>query len=110
MERFAGTLPTSLPSTTPSSTSPLLRRLLGAALRAARFRQHRSLRDVSARAGVSLGYLSEIERGRKEPSSELLAAVCAALDISLGELLADVCRTLRTAEPESVDSPTCSAA
>lgn len=105
MERFAGTLPT-----TQSSTAPLLRRLLGAALRSARFRQHRSLRDVSARAGVSLGYLSEIERGRKEPSSELLAAVCAALDISLAELLADVCRSLCATEPEAVDPATCSAA
>jgi DNA-binding Xre family transcriptional regulator len=49
--------------------------------------QSRTLRDVSAAAGVSLGYLSEIERGRKEASSELLAAICTALDVPLSEVL-----------------------
>jgi transcriptional regulator with XRE-family HTH domain len=65
----------------------LLRRLLGDVLRRHRVLQSRTLRDVSAAAGVSLGYLSEIERGRKEASSELLAAICAALDVSLSEVL-----------------------
>jgi transcriptional regulator with XRE-family HTH domain len=65
----------------------LLRRLLGDVLRRHRVRQSRTLRDVSASAGVSLGYLSEVERGRKEASSELLAAICSALDISLSEVL-----------------------
>jgi transcriptional regulator with XRE-family HTH domain len=65
----------------------LLRRLLGDVLRRHRIRQSRTLRDVSAAAGVSLGYLSEVERGRKEASSELLAAICTALDISLSEVL-----------------------
>jgi transcriptional regulator with XRE-family HTH domain len=65
----------------------LLRRLLGDVLRRHRVRQSRTLRDVSAAAGVSLGYLSEVERGRKEASSELLAAICAALDVSLSEVL-----------------------
>jgi transcriptional regulator with XRE-family HTH domain len=65
----------------------LLRRLLGDVLRRHRVLQSRTLRDVSAAAGVSLGYLSEIERGRKEASSELLAAICTALDVSLSEVL-----------------------
>lgn len=65
----------------------LLRRLLGDVLRRHRVRQSRTLRDVSAAAGVSLGYLSEVERGRKEASSELLASICTALDISLSEVL-----------------------
>jgi transcriptional regulator with XRE-family HTH domain len=65
----------------------LLRRLLGDVLRRHRVRQSRTLRDVSASAGVSLGYLSEVERGRKEASSELLAAICTALDVSLSEVL-----------------------
>jgi len=68
----------------------LLRRLIGDVLRRHRTRQGRTLRDVSAAAGVSLGYLSEVERGRKEASSELLAAICAALDIALSELLREV--------------------
>jgi transcriptional regulator with XRE-family HTH domain len=65
----------------------LLRRLLGDVLRRHRVLQTRTLRDVSAAAGVSLGYLSEIERGRKEASSELLAAICTALEVPLSEIL-----------------------
>jgi DNA-binding Xre family transcriptional regulator len=65
----------------------LLRRLLGDVLRRHRVLQSRTLRDVSAAAGVSLGYLSEIERGRKEASSELLAAICTALDVPLSDVL-----------------------
>jgi transcriptional regulator with XRE-family HTH domain len=68
----------------------LLRRMLGDVLRRHRLRQSRTLRDVSAVAGVSLGYLSEVERGRKEASSELLAAICGALDVSLSEVLREV--------------------
>jgi transcriptional regulator with XRE-family HTH domain len=77
----------------------LLRRLLGDALRRARMQQHRTLRDVSASARVSLGYLSEVERGQKEASSELLAAICAALGIRLADLLRDVSDELTRAEP-----------
>lgn len=66
---------------------PLLRDLVGAALRRARLRQGRTLRDVADRAQVSLPYLSEIERGRKEPSSEVLAAVCRALGLQLVDLV-----------------------
>jgi transcriptional regulator with XRE-family HTH domain len=68
----------------------LLRRMLGEVLRRHRTRQSRTLRDVSVAAGVSLGYLSEVERGRKEASSELLAAICRALDVSLAEVLHEV--------------------
>jgi hypothetical protein len=80
----------------------LLRRLVGAVLRRHRLRQERTLRDVSAAAQVSLGYLSEVERGRKEPSSELLAAICAALDVSLAEVLREVSDELSAIERRTV--------
>ena len=65
----------------------ILRRVIGEELRRRRQDQGRTLRDVSAAARVSLGYLSEIERGQKEASSELLAAICTALDVPLSLLL-----------------------
>jgi transcriptional regulator with XRE-family HTH domain len=76
----------------------LLRRVIGDALRARRQGQHRTLREVSTAANVSLGYLSEIERGQKEASSELLAAICEALGAQLSELLREVSDTLALAE------------
>ncbi|GAA4948427.1 helix-turn-helix domain-containing protein [Actinoplanes utahensis] len=76
----------------------LLRRVIGDALRARRQGQHRTLREVSTAANVSLGYLSEIERGQKEASSELLAAICDALGARLSELLSEVSNTLSLAE------------
>ncbi|MDY7086535.1 MAG: helix-turn-helix transcriptional regulator [Actinomycetota bacterium] len=76
----------------------LLRRVIGDALRARRQGQHRTLREVSTAANVSLGYLSEIERGQKEASSELLAAICDALGARLSELLREVSDTLSLAE------------
>ncbi|MFC6017294.1 helix-turn-helix domain-containing protein [Plantactinospora solaniradicis] len=76
----------------------LLRRVIGDALRARRQGQHRTLREVSSAANVSLGYLSEIERGQKEASSELLAAICDALGARLSELLRDVSDTVEVAE------------
>ncbi|GAB1693853.1 helix-turn-helix domain-containing protein [Krasilnikovia sp. M28-CT-15] len=76
----------------------LLRRVIGDALRARRQGQHRTLREVSTAANVSLGYLSEIERGQKEASSELLAAICDALGARLSELLREVSSTLELAE------------
>ncbi|WP_431942054.1 helix-turn-helix domain-containing protein [Micromonospora marina] len=76
----------------------LLRRVIGDALRARRQGQHRTLREVSSAANVSLGYLSEIERGQKEPSSELLAAICDALGARLSELLREVSDTVALAE------------
>ena len=77
----------------------LLRRMLGDALRQHRLRQHRTLREVSGQARVSLGYLSEVERGQKEASSELLAAICAALDLRLADLLREVSDGLALVEP-----------
>jgi transcriptional regulator with XRE-family HTH domain len=68
----------------------LLRRLIGDVLRRHRQRQGRTLREVSAAAQVSLGYLSEVERGVKEASSELLASICSALGVSLSEVLREV--------------------
>jgi transcriptional regulator with XRE-family HTH domain len=64
----------------------LLRTQLGNTLRGHRLRQRRTLRDVSGAARVSLGYLSEVERGQKEASSELLASICDALDVELADL------------------------
>ncbi|KQY44463.1 helix-turn-helix domain-containing protein [Cellulomonas sp. Root137] len=66
---------------------PLLRRLVGAILREERERQRRTLRDVAEDARVSVAYLSEVERGRKEASSEVLAAVCRALGLRLVDLV-----------------------
>jgi len=93
----------------------LLRRVIGDALRARRQGQHRTLREVSTAANVSLGYLSEIERGQKEASSELLAAICEALGARLSEVLGEVSDTLALAEgmesvltpvsPEQVEAP-----
>jgi transcriptional regulator with XRE-family HTH domain len=81
----------------------LLRDALGETLRGARTQQNRTLRDVSTAANVSLGYLSEVERGRKEASSELLASICDALDLELSDLLDSVSRTMRTDAPADMD-------
>lgn len=76
----------------------LFRRLLGDVLRRHRQAQGRTLRDVASAARISLGYLSEVERGQKEASSELLASLCAALDISLADVLREVGDELARAE------------
>ena len=76
----------------------LLRRVIGDTLRARRQAQHRTLREVSTAANVSLGYLSEIERGQKEASSELLAAVCDALGADLSDVLREVTHTVAAEE------------
>lgn len=76
----------------------LLRRVIGDALRARRQAQQRTLREVSTAANVSLGYLSEIERGQKEASSELLSAVCDALGTPLSEVLHEVSHSVATQE------------
>jgi len=65
----------------------LMRELLGESLRELRNADQRTLREVSSSARVSLGYLSEIERGQKEPSSELLNAICGALGVPLSLVL-----------------------
>ena len=88
----------------------LLREVLGDVLRQARITQGRTLRQVSDTARVSLGYLSEVERGRKEASSELLSAICDALDVPLSQLLTDASEQLTVREstqaPTAADSPT----
>jgi transcriptional regulator with XRE-family HTH domain len=76
----------------------LVRHLLGGVLRRQRMRQGRTLRQVSADARVSLGYISEVERGQKEASSELLAAICAALDVPLSTVLQEVSEELAQVE------------
>ena len=76
----------------------ILRQALGAVLRRRRVAQGRTLRDVAAAARVSLGYLSEVERGQKEASSELLAAICAALDVPLSVVLRELSDELAVLE------------
>jgi transcriptional regulator with XRE-family HTH domain len=83
----------------------LLRRLLGLVLRRIRLRQGRTLREVAEAAGVSVPYLSEIERGLKEASSEILAAVCRALRLRLSDLLEEVRLELLRLEPAVPGSP-----
>ncbi|MFT3871502.1 MAG: helix-turn-helix transcriptional regulator [Nocardioides sp.] len=68
----------------------LFRRLLGDVLRGRRMQRGLTLREVSAEARVSLGYISEIERGQKEASSELLASLCGALEVPLSDVLREV--------------------
>ncbi len=80
----------------------LLRRVIGGVLRRVRLRQGRTLREVAQAAGVSLPYLSEVERGRKEASSEVLAAICRALGIHLADLLEEARDELRRERPTPV--------
>ncbi|MBC7277444.1 helix-turn-helix transcriptional regulator [Nocardioides sp.] len=75
--------------------APLWREAAGQVIREERSRQERTLADVAGDAGVSTQYLSEIERGRKEPSSEMLEAVGGALGLGLVDLTERVTRTLR---------------
>jgi len=89
----------------------LLREVIGDELRRARTSQGRTLREVSDSARVSLGYLSEVERGRKEASSELLSAICTALDVPLSRVLCDAgtelaCREARQGLGRRADAPT----
>ncbi|MUH46481.1 MAG: helix-turn-helix domain-containing protein [Actinobacteria bacterium] len=79
----------------------VLRHVIGDELRRRRQDQGRTLRDVSAAAAVSLGYLSEVERGQKEASSELLAAICGALDVPLSDVMHSVSNYLVQAEAPS---------
>jgi transcriptional regulator with XRE-family HTH domain len=81
---------------------PLLRTIVGDVLRRLRLEQGRTLADVAGEARVSMPYLSELERGRKEASSEILAAICAALDIDLSDLLAEARRDLVQGPPAPV--------
>ena len=76
---------------------PLWREVLGRRLRVLRQEQQETLSETATRAGISPQYLSEIERGLKEPSSEMIAAVAGALEVTLVELTAAVVADLRTA-------------
>lgn len=86
----------------------LLRTAIGTVLRRIRQAQGRTLQDVADAAGVSMPYLSEIERGRKEASSEILAGICRALGLGLPELLDEVRLELLRSNP-AVVPPRCSA-
>jgi len=83
----------------------LFRRSLGDVLRGLRMEQGLTLRDLSAAARVSLGYISEIERGQKEASSELLASLCGALDVPLSDVLRDVSDRVAAEESTLVSEP-----
>jgi transcriptional regulator with XRE-family HTH domain len=86
-------------------TVVVLRSLLGEALRETRLRQERTLKEVSQAARVSLGYLSEVERGQKEASSELLASICQALGVRLSDVLRRVSDDLAALEPHPLPVP-----
>ena len=77
----------------------LLRQVIGRVLRRLRQDQGRTLQDVARAAGLSTAYLSELERGRKEPSSEMLASICRALGVALEELLAQAMQELTRSRP-----------
>ncbi|MCA1981997.1 helix-turn-helix domain-containing protein [Nocardioides nematodiphilus] len=83
----------------------LFRRVLGEVLRAQRVDRGMTLREVSAGARVSLGYISEIERGQKEASSELLASLCSALDVSLATVLREVSDAVAVEEAALLPTP-----
>ena len=76
----------------------LFRSLLGDVLRGARMQRGMTLRELSAEARVSLGYISEIERGQKEASSELLSSLCQAMDLPLSDVLRDVAAAVAVEE------------
>ena len=78
----------------PRQPEPPLREAIGQALRGVRTEQGRTLKEVAEVAGVSMQYLSEVERGRKEASSEILEAVCVSLRIRLADLVAQTHQVL----------------
>ncbi|MEV3973160.1 helix-turn-helix transcriptional regulator [Streptomyces sp. NPDC050698] len=84
--RPAGAPPRQTPRS-PAAKEPLWRDLVGDVLRRERLAQERTLKDVADQARISMPYLSEVERGRKEASSEVLAAAAHALGLNLGDLL-----------------------
>lgn len=90
-----------LPTAAPAR-EPLLREALGEALRDIRTRNGMTLRELSDLAAISPGYLSELERGRKEVSSELLASVCHGLSVSVSDVIIDAAgaMALHAAQPE----------
>lgn len=108
------TTPMTAPVTTPMATpvspapkEPLLRDLVGDVLRRERLAQERTLKEVAEEARISMPYLSEVERGRKEASSEVLAAGARALGLSLADLLSlahtELTRHAQSARPRQGD-------
>ncbi len=93
------------PLTPLTRPTPLLRDVFGALLRRRRQRQGRTLAEVAAAAGISVAYLSELERGLKEPSSEMIEAVCVALGSSVVDLLGSAHHELRELADTSVPGP-----
>jgi transcriptional regulator with XRE-family HTH domain len=85
------------PSRRHEATESLWREVLGRRLRALRLERGEKLTDTASRAGVSPQYLSEVERGRKDPSSEMIAAMAGALDLTLIDLTEQVASDLRLA-------------
>ncbi len=83
----------------PKQREPLWRDVLGDRLRTLRHDRGETLGDIAGRAGVSPQYLSEMERGLKEPSSEMIAAVAGALDITLGDLTLEIAESLTAVQP-----------
>ena len=106
--------PTAVPMSRLSVAAPaepiVMRRVIGLRLRSLRQGQGRTLREVSGEARVSLGYLSEVERGQKEASSELLAAICGALEVPLSSLLRQVSDEIALAEGAAAPEPVVAAA
>jgi DNA-binding XRE family transcriptional regulator len=89
----------------PHRREPLWREVLGHRLRTLRREQGETLMETAARAGISPQYLSEIERGRKEPSSEMIAALAGALDLTLIDLTEQVTEDLRRQSASTVAAP-----
>jgi transcriptional regulator with XRE-family HTH domain len=79
----------------PQAPEPLWREVLGQRLRTLRAERGETLAETAERAGISPQYLSEVERGRKEPSSEMIAALAGALGTTLADLTAGVTEELR---------------
>jgi len=99
------------PATVPNpADEPLWRELVGTRLRERRHERGERLTDVAGRAGVSTQYLSEVERGLKDPSSEILSAVSGALELSIGEIARDIARDLAVRTSRPVTGPLCLAA
>ncbi|WP_419705958.1 helix-turn-helix domain-containing protein [Promicromonospora sp. NFX87] len=94
---------------TPTRREPLLRYMLGERLRQLRHLRGETLDQTARRAGISPQYLSEIERGVKEPSSEMIAAITGALDVTLVDLVAAVADRLVVVR-DTTRQPTCQAA
>jgi len=83
----------------------LFRQRLGDVLRGRRAELGLTLREVSGLARVSLGYISEVERGQKEASSELLASLCEALELPLSAVLRDVADAVAVEEAATAPTP-----